>query len=295
MEASCDDLVTAATSLTDPWGGPPQTMLAADCTEVADAMLAVEMRTEPTACNFQPVLTQNPPAVCTTGFPYTTNLFDWESGAAGWTVSRRGVTNPGTFLDRDWTIDSTLPGGRTGSAYWALDPTDGDCVVDDETGVLVLDSPTFVMPWGGAVPRLAFDHYIASEATWDGGNLKISVNGGPYTVVPPAAFSFNDQIGPLATVGAGNTNPMAGEQAWHGTDGGSNSGTWGRTIGDLAGIVAPGQNFKLRYEFGNDGCGGTTLGWFVDDVQLYTCQAAEALFIDGFEIATSSRWSSTVP
>ena len=161
--------------------------------------------------------------------------------------------------------------------------------------MLVLDSPTFVMPWGGAVPRLAFDHYIASEPTWDGGNLKISVNGGPYAVVPPAAFSFNDQIGPLSTVGAGNTNPMAGEQAWHGTDGGSNSGTWGRTIGNLAGIVAPGQNFKLRYEFGSDGCGGTTLGWFVDDVQLYTCQTAEALFIDGFEVSTSARWSSVAP
>lgn len=295
MEASCDDLVTAATSLTDPWGGPPETMLAADCTEVADAMLAVEMRTEPTACNFQPLLAQSPPAICSSGFPYTTELFDWEGGAAGWTVSRRGVVNPGTFLDRDWTIDASLPGGRSGSAFFALDPTDGDCIVDDETGALVLESPTFVMPFGGAVPRLTFDHYVATEATWDGGNVKISVNGGPYTVVAPAAFSFNAQATALSTVGAGNTNPLAGEMAWHGTDGGSNSGTWGRTIGNLTGIVAPGQNFKLRYEFGGDGCGGTDLGWWVDDVQLYTCQAAEPLFIDGFEISTSSRWSSTAP
>ncbi len=117
-------------------------------------MLAVEMRTEPTVLQLPPLLTQNPPAICTTGFSYTTNLFDWESGAAGWTVSRRDVANPGTFLDRDWTIDATLPGGRSGSAFSALDPTVGDCTADDETGVLVLESPTFVMPFGGAVPRL---------------------------------------------------------------------------------------------------------------------------------------------
>ncbi|MEO8197994.1 MAG: M4 family metallopeptidase [Thermoanaerobaculia bacterium] len=295
MEASCNDFVTAATSLADPWGGPAQVMVAGDCTAVANAMLAVQMRTEPTFCNFVPLLDQSPPALCTSGFAYTTNLFDWESGAAGWTVSRRGVVNPGTFLDRDWAIDGTLPGGRTGSAYWALDPNAGDCVVDDETGALVLDSPTFVMPFGGAVPRLTFDHYVASEATWDGGNVKISVNGGAYTVIPPAAFSYNDQISALSTVGAGNTNPLAGEQAWHGTDGGSNSGSWGRTIGDLTGIVAPGQSFQLRYEFGNDGCGGTDLGWWVDDVQLYTCQAAEPLFIDGFEVSTTARWSATAP
>lgn len=294
MEASCDDLATAATPLADPWGGSPQTMLAADCAEVADAMAAVEMRTEPTFCNFTPLLAQNPPAICTSSFAYTTDLFDWEGGAAGWTVSRRGVVNPGTFLSRDWTIDATLPGGRAGSAFGALDPVDGDCIVDDETGALVLESPTLVMPFG-AVPRLTFDHYVASEATWDGGNVKISVNGGPYAVIPSSAFSFNAQPSALTTVGAGNTNPLAGEQAWHGTDGGSNSGTWGRTIGNLTGIVAPGQNFKLRYEFGNDGCGGTDLGWWVDDVRIYTCQSAEGLFLDGFEVGSGARWSSVAP
>ncbi len=294
MEASCNDLQTAATALNDPWGGPTQTMTAGDCTAVADAMLAVQMRTEPTFCNFTTLLAQNPPAICATGFPYATNLFDWEGGAAGWTVSRRGVVNPATFLPRDWTIDATLPGGRLGSAFSALDPVAGDCTTDDETGALVLESPTFSMPFAGAVPRLTFDHYVASEATWDGGNVKISVNGGPYTVIPPSAFSFNPQTGALTGPGT-NTDPLAGEQAWHGTDGGAISGTWGRTIGNLTGIVAPGQNFKLRYEFGSDGCGGTTLGWWVDDVQIYTCETADALFLDGFELATSGRWSVTAP
>ena len=41
-----------------------QTITAGDCAEVADATAAVEMRLEPTFCNFQPLLDQNAPALC---------------------------------------------------------------------------------------------------------------------------------------------------------------------------------------------------------------------------------------
>ena len=40
-------------------------------------------------------------------------------------------------------------------------------------------------------PRLSFDHYMATEAGYDGGNVKISVNGGAFTVVPASAYVFN--------------------------------------------------------------------------------------------------------
>ena len=33
-------------------------------------------------------------------------------------------------------------------------------------------------------PRLTFEHYVATELGFDGGNVKISVNGGAYAVVP---------------------------------------------------------------------------------------------------------------
>ena len=51
----------------------------------------------------------------------------------------------------------------------------------------------------GLSPHLAFDHQLATEASYDGGNVKISVNGGPWTVIPPSAYSFNPQTAALAT------------------------------------------------------------------------------------------------
>jgi|CXWL01.1.fsa_nt_gi Zn-dependent metalloprotease len=291
MELSCTELI--GTTPIDPWGGAVTAFDAADCTAVQEAMLAVAMRSEPTFCNFQPLLAQSPPALCTTGFAYASFNYGFEGGASGWTVSRRN-TAP-TFDARDWSVDGTLPGSRAGNAFQAPDPNIGNCTSIDETGVLVLDSPTFVMPIAGAVPRLAFDQYVASEATFDGGNVKISVNGGPYTVLAPSAFGYNPQTGALATSGAGNTNPMQAEQAWHGTDGGSNSGTWGRTISNSAGIAAAGQPFKLRYEFGSDGCGGTDLGWWVDDIKVYTCETNDLLMVEGFETGDLGRWSALSP
>jgi len=109
---------------------------------------------------------------------------------------------------------------------------------------------------------------------WDGGNLKISVNGGPFTLVPQSAYQFNAPPAQLNTVGDGNTNPMAGEFAWTGTDDGENTGSWGTTIVNLASLAAPGNTVRVEFDFGIDGCNGAT-GWFVDNVEFYDCPAVD--------------------
>lgn len=53
---------------------------------------------------------------------------------------------------------------------------------------LFLDSPAIALP-AVAVPHVAFDHWVATEGGWDGGNLKISVNGGAYSLVPGGAYT----------------------------------------------------------------------------------------------------------
>jgi len=63
----------------------------------------------------------------------------------------------------------------------------------------------------------------------------------------------------------GNTNPMAGEPAFTGTDGGSVNGSWGQSRIDLGAYAGAGDTLRLRFELGVDGCNGLH-GWYVDNV-----------------------------
>lgn len=294
LEAACDDLVGAP--LADPWGGPEAALSAADCARVAAASLAVELRAEP-PCDFERLLSPDAPPVCGDGGAYPLAAATFEAGDDGWTASRRDVASPATFDPRDWTRVGSLPDGRAGFAFFAPDPHNGRCVTgqsgDDDSGVLVLESPELLVPTGRPA-RLAFDHYVATERDWDGGNLKLSVAGGPWTLVPAEAFVFNPYTGPLFEAPT-SSDPLAGEPAFHGLDEGSNAGSWGTSIVDLEGLVAPGQPFRLRFELGTDLCVGSGLGWWVDDVRLVACADPGPLFLDGFEGGDAGRWSALAP
>ena len=138
--------------------------------------------------------------------------------------------------------------------------------------MLSLESPAIHIPNSDTLsPRLTFEHYAATEAGWDGGNLKISINGGPYVLVPASAYTFNAYNATLQTAAAGNTNPLAGQAAFTGTDGGSVGGSWGQSQINLVAFgVLPGDTIRLRYDFGMDGCTGID-GWYVDDVKVRAC------------------------
>lgn len=300
LEQSCSDLVGVnLASLTT--GAPSgQVISASDCAQVAKAALAVELRTPPSQCNFQPLLAKDPPPLCEDG-DFATQLFrdnfdrghdhDWfdrgkwsrghwsashdrdedKSSGGHWSVSHSGTT--ADFTPRDWKIVSGLPDDRGGRAFFGADPDIGTCAPGgDESAVLHLDSPKITIPASVDEPMLTFDHWVATEAGWDGGNLKISVNGGPWEVVDPADFVYNPYNSALFTAGQGNTNPIAGEPAFTGTDGGAVGGSWGRSIIDLAPYAKPKDKIRLRFDIGNDGCTGI-VGWFVDDVMVYKCHS----------------------
>ena len=275
LEASCNDLVGASlyeVSTDNPnTGFSADVISATDCTEVADAMLAVEMRTEPTQCGFTTLLDPNAPALCSSGETFSSiDQTNWESGLGSWSVGTRNVANASTFDTPDWAVVSSLPDGQAGSAAFVEDnPAYGDCSADTEAGVLYLESGNILIP-GGSSPRVAFDHWVATELGWDGGNVKISINGGSFSLIPGSAFDFNAYNSSLQTTGAGNDNPMAGEAAFTGTDGGVVNGTWGQSHIDLNGIAAAGDSIRLRFEMGLDGCSGV-VGWYVDTVEVYSC------------------------
>ena len=211
LEQSCADL--EGMDLADLLTGAPsgEIVSAGDCAEVAKAMLAVEMRNPPVQCGFQPVLKQHPPDRCGPDTTQVDVFFDnLENPPVGWTATHDAEV-PADFTPRDWEWSNALPGGRAGSAYFGIDFPGGTCGPGgDESGVLHLDSPAITLPEGVTAPLLTFDHWVSTEAGWDGGNLKISVNGGLWTPVAPADYSFNSYNAALFTAGERQHQPAGG-------------------------------------------------------------------------------------
>ncbi len=121
-------------------------------------------------------------------------------------------------------------------------------------------------------PKLSWDHYMATETGYDGGNVKYRVNGGTFEVIPTAAYINNGPAGNLASEADGNTNPLAGQPGFTGTDGGSGFGSWGQSQVDLSMLgIAGGDEVEFRFDIGRDGCGGND-GWYVDNVAVSVCK-----------------------
>ena len=265
IELSCRDLVGAP--LTDLQSGGPTGIVisSGDCDQVAEAMLAVEARRVPPHCVLVPLLDPDPPPIRGDRLVFFDDL-DSDPGDR-WTVSNEGLF--AEYRPRDWEWTESVPDGGTGGAFFAANSgLVGNCVQgsDDLSGVMFLLSPPITLPQGRD-PVLAFDHYIASESQYDGGNLKLSVNGGAYQLVPREAFTFNQYNLDLNTAEQRNTNPMAGEPAFSGTDLGTVRGSWGQSHVDLSGLADAGDTIRIRFDFGADGCTGA-IGWYVDNVRV---------------------------
>lgn len=219
----------------------------------------------------------NPPERCAGyGDLSSISLTTWNSGLGSWSTGTHDVAKPSTFDTPDWTVDGDLPDGRSGAAAFVPNLDIGDCGADDESGALTLDSPAIVIPGSASVPRVSFYNWYNTAFGWDGGNVKISVNGGPFQLVPSSAFELGTYSGVLyeATDEFGvifNSNPLADEPAFTGTHDGQSDGDWVESRINLLGIAEAGDTVRLRFDFGVDACGGQ-VGWYVDDVEVYSCE-----------------------
>lgn len=279
LGAACTDLIgqplyALTTSGPNSWGTiAPETITADHCTAVANAIAAVELRTPPSKCDLTPLLAQNAPALCTAPLaPTTFHKQTWESGLGSWTVGRRALANAAQFSIPHWSVVGQLPDSRSGQAAFGPDPiAAGDnCQALDVSGVIYLQSPVITVPAYAKPPLLSFDHWVATEPGWDGGNLKIRVNGGTWTTVASDAFVFNAYNASLENIG--NTNPLAGEPAFTGSNGSSVDGSWGQSQVNLSSYARAGDKVELRFELGVDGCNGL-VGWYLDDLRAYACAA----------------------
>ncbi|MFC5179592.1 M4 family metallopeptidase [Nocardioides taihuensis] len=277
LDSSClslvgEDIQELSTSPDSP-GAPAEPITTADCLSVSAAVLATELRKDPTEqCDFQPLLAKGAPSACGAGSKAKTVWQEtFNSGLGKWKQSEEVVYNKGRGYK--WK-GGVAPDHSTLTAY-APDPQGGSCSgsTGDISSRNSLISPKITMPKKNANNgRLTFDHYVATELGYDGGNVKISVNGGGYQLVKPGAFQYNAYNAHLESAAAGNTNPLEGEWGFTGTDGGKTTGSWGQSQIDLRKLdIGKGDSFKIRFDFGRDGCGGND-GWYVDDVTVKICK-----------------------
>jgi len=273
LEASCNDLIginlQGLSTTETPAGLSGESFTAADLQNIKNAILATQLRDSVAEmCGYETILNETS-TLCDAATSSPIFSENWENGMGSWTVTEIPV-KPETWESRPWTIKNNLPKGRTGKAIYAADPINGDCISDMQNGVIRLESPLITIPaFSGGKMEMAFNHYVATEADYDGGNIKYSLNNGAWILLPKSAFSQNSYNKNL--VNSGNDNPLKGQAAFSGTDGGSLGGSWGTSIIDLSKIgVTSGSKIQFRFEFGSDGCNGND-GWYIDEIYVYNC------------------------
>lgn len=168
----------------------------------------------------------------------------------------------------DSVIPPALPVGWTGSGGFTTvgsdalsQPNRAFCTEAATTTNSFLNSPTYDV---SNAFQVRFQQRYDTEATFDGGILEVSYDGGAFVDVLAAGGTFveggyNDKL-----VSAGS-NPLAGKRAWTGSSEG-----FIRTIVNLP--APPGGEVRLAFHFGTDGGQGGD-GWSIDDFQVFdTCQ-----------------------
>ncbi len=187
--------------------------------------------------NFNPLLTQVPG---TGSSNLSTSDFNADNGA--YTVS--APVAPET----DWTYTS---------GSWR---SNGQDSAFGGSNVSYLTSPPFTLTKSG-IFALTFSHRFSFEAGFDGGQVQININGGPYKTVPASAFTQN---GYNVTLGVDAVAPLVNQQAF-GSDSPSHPAFITSTC--RAGVGHAGDIVTVRFMSASDNNTSGALtpqGWEID-------------------------------
>ena len=234
LEQSCSDLIGVnleGLSTGCACGPVRSDDLGHDC--AVASMAAVELREDPSAqCAFKPLLDPTIASPVRGSEESSDRLPRGLRGrpAGGHRPTRRalpaGRARTGHTQPRS---PPTVPARRRSARTCRSATATAEPVTSPSCGCRARRSPSATI----LNPRLTFEHYVATEQGWDGGNLKISVNGGAFQLVPPTAFIFNPYNQLLNSAAQGNTNPLAGQPGYGDGCGGEVFSSWKKSQVDL--------------------------------------------------------------
>ena len=125
---------------------------------------------------------------------------------------------------------------------------------DYSTGPLLSSLTTATYAVFSNHASFTFWHWYEMQSRFDGGNVKVSINGGPFQVIQPVD-SF-----PNASIYSGFGNPLGGQPGYSNTSG----SLWTKATFHLTGIAAEGNTIAIRFDFGADNS-IQYRGWYIDD------------------------------
>ncbi|MCK4527777.1 T9SS type A sorting domain-containing protein, partial [candidate division WOR-3 bacterium] len=185
-----------------------------------------------------------------------------------------GYIPTGTTCDWEWGTPTYGPSGaHSGVNLWATNLS-GDFSPSSDSRLTTVDIDLS----GVTHPILSFYHwYDMGSGGWDGGNVKISVNGGAFTILDALDPPYN------TTADAGNAG-IPGEPCYDGVTSG-----WEKVTRDLT--AYEGDTIILRFHLGSTSVVEHP-GWYIDDVAIW-CVDYSAGIGAGEEIP--SVYSMTAP
>ncbi|WP_025764231.1 M4 family metallopeptidase [Dyadobacter tibetensis] len=283
LESAMTDLIgmnlEGLSTRSTPAGASNEIISKEDVYELKKVIEAVELR-RATNCNNFSALLKPVTEDCSGAQAEEAFFFEsFEAGMGGWTVSNESTSS--TWSNSNWQLNSNPPGRHSGTTMYGTNRLGGNCSSMMQNGVMRLTSPSITIPSNAFGPfMLAFDHYVAIETGYDGGNLMYKIDQGPWIMVPDTAFTDNPYNRTLLSTLYGNNNPKQGQAAFSGTDEGTLSGSWGQSRVNLTRLgINAGATVQLRWEMGSDGCNGYD-GWYIDNVSIYSCAMPTVQFIE---------------
>jgi hypothetical protein len=155
--------------------------------------------------------------------------------------------------DWEWGSASGGPSGCSGGSSHCMGTNiDGNYSNGNSWTGCVLDSPDIDLS-SATSPQLIFYQYVDTETSWDGGNVRVSDDGGSsWTILTNAAVEpdyYDDSVGSEWAY-SGHYDDLG----WH------------EVVVDLSAYA--GQTINIRFAYYSDGSINSYPGWFIDEVLI---------------------------